>query len=57
MTKVSVRRSPLPLNTACGQYYTTGLLAAGVVMSEGFRELSEAIQLAGREAANAASGQ
>ncbi len=35
----------------------TGLLAAGVVTSEGFRELSEAIQLAGREAANTASGQ
>ncbi|MGN7738642.1 hypothetical protein ACTJKT_01415 [Pseudomonas sp. 22526] len=35
----------------------TGLLAAGVLASEEFRELSEAIQLAGREAANAASGQ
>jgi hypothetical protein len=41
--------------------YTTGLLTglsvAGVVTNEEFRELSEAIQLAGREAANAAPDQ
>ncbi|MCP1489784.1 hypothetical protein J3D48_006240 [Pseudomonas fluorescens] len=35
----------------------TGLSVAGVVTSEGFRELSEAIQLAGRQAANAESDQ
>ncbi|WP_371356271.1 hypothetical protein ACA087_07900 [Pseudomonas chlororaphis] len=35
----------------------TGLLAAGVLENEEFRELSEAIKLAGREASNTTSGE